>query len=77
MNHPERKDIRLKNYDYSRNGRYFITICTADKNYCLSEFIAVPYKICSANNKWSENNFNETNRFHDMAAFILRQNYPQ
>ena len=25
---PKRKQIRLKNYDYSKNGYYFITICT-------------------------------------------------
>ena len=28
---PERKDIRLKNYDYSSNGFYFVTICTHNK----------------------------------------------
>ena len=39
MNYPERKDIRLKNYDYSRNGRYFITICTADKICYLSDIV--------------------------------------
>lgn len=25
---PKRRQIRLKNYDYSQNGYYFITICT-------------------------------------------------
>ncbi len=31
---PKRKDIRLKNYDYSEPGAYFITICTKNKeNY--------------------------------------------
>lgn len=31
---PVRKDIRLKNYDYSSPGAYFITICTKNKtNY--------------------------------------------
>ena len=30
----ERKDIRLKNYDYSSPGTYFVTICTENrKNY--------------------------------------------
>ena len=30
----ERKPNRLKNYDYSRNGSYFVTICTKDRiNY--------------------------------------------
>ena len=31
---PKRKDIRLKNYDYSLPGTYFVTICTKErKNY--------------------------------------------
>lgn len=28
---PERKNIRLPNYDYSQNGAYFITICTHNR----------------------------------------------
>jgi len=28
---PTRKHIRLKNYDYSQNGAYFITVCTKNK----------------------------------------------
>lgn len=31
MDKPARKDIRLGNYDYSRNGAYFVTICTQNK----------------------------------------------
>jgi REP element-mobilizing transposase RayT len=34
MNYPKRKRTRLKDFDYSENGAYFITICTKDKN-CL------------------------------------------
>lgn len=31
---PKRKDIRLKNYDYSSPGAYFVTICTVNRrNY--------------------------------------------
>lgn len=26
-----RKHIRLKDYDYSQNGAYFVTICTHDR----------------------------------------------
>lgn len=29
---PNRKNIRLKNFDYSQTGYYFITICSKDKN---------------------------------------------
>ena len=28
---PKRKEIRLKQYDYSSPGAYFITICTENK----------------------------------------------
>lgn len=33
---PQRKGLRLKNYDYSSNGAYFVTICTdgKEKNLC-------------------------------------------
>ena len=34
---PTRKNIRLKNHDYSRNGVYFITICVKDKHPLLWE----------------------------------------
>ena len=32
---PKRKEIRLKNYDYSEPGAYFITICTKSKEGLL------------------------------------------
>ena len=32
MELPKRKPTRLKNYDYSQNGYYFVTICTHNKN---------------------------------------------
>ena len=47
---PKRKRIRLQNYDYSRNGLYFVTICTEDKKPILSTIVGddahiVPKKI--------------------------------
>ncbi len=48
----ERKPNRLRNYDYSQNGCYFITICTKDKKHLLSHiknvgegFHALPKEI--------------------------------
>lgn len=35
-NSKKRKPNRLKNYDYSRNGAYFITICVNDRTPILS-----------------------------------------
>jgi len=43
MELPRRKPIRLKGYDYSRPGWYFITICTKDKQCILWE--KVPHFI--------------------------------
>ncbi len=34
-----RKSSRLKNYNYSQNGAYFLTICTKDRKMLLG-----PYK---------------------------------
>ena len=34
---PKRKRNRLKDYDYSSNGAYFITICTKDRECILSQ----------------------------------------
>ena len=34
---PTRKTNRLKDYDYSQNGAYYITICTKDKQAILWE----------------------------------------
>ena len=36
MDHPYRKELRLKNYDYSNDGAYFITICTMERKQILS-----------------------------------------
>ena len=40
-----RKVIRLKDYDYSQSGAYFITICTKDKKSILSQIKYDTYKI--------------------------------
>ena len=37
MEKKERKKNRLKNFDYSQNGAYFITICTNNRKPILSE----------------------------------------
>lgn len=36
---PKRKSIRLKNYDYSTAGAYFVTICVQGRKRILSEFV--------------------------------------
>ena len=39
MNLPKRKPTRLKEYDYSTPGAYFITICTKGRKQLLSRII--------------------------------------
>ena len=36
---PKRKNIRLKNFDYSQNGCYFVTICTKDRKNLFWESV--------------------------------------
>ena len=38
-NLPCRKSIRLKNYDYSSNGYYFVTICTQNREKLFGEIV--------------------------------------
>ena len=42
MELPRRKPNRLKDYDYSQNGAYFITICVKDKQELLGEIMGTP-----------------------------------
>jgi REP element-mobilizing transposase RayT len=37
---PERKRLRLADYDYSKTGYYFITVCTKDRKQVLSEIVS-------------------------------------
>ena len=39
MNLPKRKSTRIKEYDYSKNGAYFVTICTHNKKCILSNIV--------------------------------------
>ena len=39
---PKRKHPRLKNYDYSQNGVYFITICSFQKQKIFSSILIDP-----------------------------------
>ena len=48
---PERKPNRIKNYDYSAVGAYFVTICTQDRKPILSEVIKTDnVSVCETDN---------------------------
>ncbi len=40
MELPKRKTIRLKDYDYSENGAYFVTICAKNKEHIFGEIVS-------------------------------------
>ena len=37
--YPVRKNLRLKTWDYTSGGTYFITICTKDRRHTLSAIV--------------------------------------
>ena len=41
MELPARKHVRLKEYDYSQNGAYFVTICAAGRRKCFGHIPSV------------------------------------
>ncbi len=60
MELPQRKRIRLHDYDYSTNGAYFITVCTKNRMKILSEIVGddahiVPQVVLSDLGKIVEN----------------------
>ena len=47
MEPPQRKPNRIKGYDYSQSGAYFITICTQDRKKILSKIsVGTPLPGC-------------------------------
>ena len=45
MQKQNRQQNRLENYDYSRNGAYFITICTQDRKPVLSTIVGDGFPV--------------------------------
>ncbi len=62
----KRKQLRLKNYNYSQNGMYFVTICTQNKKCYFGKIINNEMQLNLAGKiieKWwkeLENKFNIT-----------------
>ena len=50
MELPKRKQTRLKDYDYSSPGTYFITICVKDRKQLLSKIVGDDAHIVPQNN---------------------------
>lgn len=46
QNLPQRKNLRLNDYDYTNTGYYFITMCTKDRKEILSK-IEISKEYCT------------------------------
>jgi len=58
-----RKSIRLKGYDYSRPGAYFVTICTQNRACLFGEVVEDRMVLNDAGQKIHETWFNLPDRF--------------
>ena len=70
MDFPKRKPTRLKGFDYSSMGSYFITICTYNKQKILCDIVgeglcALPSTKLTAIGKIVDNSINYIHEIHD------------
>ena len=83
---PKRKHPRLRNYDYSMPGAYFITICTHNKRCLLSNIekqICVPDEISADTGDAvgrglapAENRYTLYGEIAEKQLFLLEKRYP-
>ncbi|MBQ6716448.1 MAG: hypothetical protein IJN21_08035 [Clostridia bacterium] len=57
---PTRKRNRIKDYDYSRNGAYFITICTLDRKKVLSKIVGDGFPVLHPSGEIAEKMIHKT-----------------
>ena len=68
---PQRKNTRLKNYNYSLPGAYFITVCTKDRKEVLSKIIVgtgvldCPQNVLTPYGIIAEKYINQMNEFYE------------
>lgn len=73
---PKRRPNRLKGYDYSGNGTYFITICVKDKHEMLWNVGATfgrPSAVHPVNDCESINNFDSTLHLSEYGLIIDKE----
>lgn len=78
---PKRKQIRLKNYDYSQNGYYFITICTKNRQPLFwtpvgSDIIRPNMATCHPNTSTEHPNLSEYGKIVNTAINAIPTHYP-
>ena len=81
---PKRKQIRLKEYNYSANGAYFVTVCTKDKKHILNTIrvgggaLDAPVVELSQIGKSVENNIIKMNGLYEnikVSDYVIMPNH--
>jgi len=80
MELPKRKPARIKGYDYSQNGYYFITICTQNKQKVLSRIVGegLPLPQLTPEGKIAERlilKVNEKYPFASVNKYVIMPNH--
>ena len=76
MNLQERKRTRLKGYNYSHIGAYFITICVKDREEILSKIIVgdgvldIPKNILTEYGETATRIINQMSSFYDNVSIV-------
>jgi len=77
-NLPKRKNIRLKNYDYTKEGTYFITICIKDRIELLGQIKDLRHMELSQEGKIvdkSINNLKEVYSNIELDEYVVMPNH--
>lgn len=73
---PNRQSIRLKNYDYSKPGYYFVTICTQDRIYRFGKIIDEKMRVNDAGEIVADEWIIMPNHFHAIITVGARCTRP-
>ena len=65
-----KKSIRLQNYDYAQNGRYFVTICTKNRQHLFGRIVDGEMRLNRAG-EMVERLWSEIPQFY--AGFVLHE----
>lgn len=80
---PKRKSLRLKNFDYSTQNVYFLTLCSKDRKQIFSSIVGVgapddPKIILTANGVIIENEIVKMNELYDnvsVTSYVIMPNH--
>ncbi len=82
MDLPKRKPTRLKNFDYSSQGAYFVTICTHNRKNILSDIVGggahdAPKTVLSDTGKIAQKYILSTNNIPEITVekYVIMPNH--